>query len=45
MYVYSNGEARWRIIVVVQKQQVLLIGLCVHVGTGARGRVLAHACM
>jgi hypothetical protein len=45
MYVYSTGEARWRTILVVQKQQVLLIGLCVHVGTGARGRVHAHTRM
>jgi hypothetical protein len=36
-------------IVAVEKQQILLIGLCVlacvHVGARALGRVHAHKCM
>jgi hypothetical protein len=31
---------RVRIIVAVEKQQALLIGLCMHVGTRARGLVI-----
>ena len=52
MYVERNIQARSRIIVAVDKQQVLLIGLCVcvrawcvHVGTRTRGHVHAHMCM
>ena len=49
MYVYRNNEARSRIIVAVEKQQVLLIGLCVcvrafvHMGIRASGCVHAYA--
>jgi hypothetical protein len=44
-YAYNvTFESRSRIIVAVEKQYALLIGLCacVNVGTRARGRVHAH---